>query len=66
MRWDPILFDLAVVIIMWMVILVFTRQRRLRVATDPSPKTDAGLSSAQCRSDLCRGGRHMFHRLVRQ
>ena len=42
MRWRPILFDLAVVIVMWTIVLVFTRQRRLRVAADPSPRRMRG------------------------
>ena len=37
MRWRSILFDLVAVIAIWTVVLVFTRQRRLRVAADPSP-----------------------------
>jgi hypothetical protein len=42
MRWRPILFELAVVIIMWMVVLVFTRQRRQRFMADPSPRQMRG------------------------
>jgi len=42
MRWHPILFDLAVVIVMWTLVLVFARQRRLRVAADPSPRRMRG------------------------
>ena len=37
MRWRQILFDLAVVIVMWTVVVVLIRQRRRRVAADPSP-----------------------------
>lgn len=42
MRWRPILFDLAVVIIMWTVVLVLMRQRRRRVTGDPSPRRIRG------------------------
>ena len=42
MRWRPILFDLGVVIAIWTIVLVATRQRRLRVAADPSPQRMRG------------------------
>ena len=42
MRWRPILFDLVVAILLWTVVLVSTRQRRLRVAADPSPQRMRG------------------------
>jgi hypothetical protein len=42
MRWRPILFDVAVVIALWMIVLVARRQRRLRVAADPSPRRIRG------------------------
>jgi len=42
MRWRPILFDLAVVILLWTVVLVSTRRRRLRAAADPSPRRMRG------------------------
>ena len=42
MRWRSILFDLAVVILLWTVVLVATRQRRLRVVADPSPQRMRG------------------------
>jgi len=37
MGWRSILFDFMTVIAIWTVVLVFTRQRRRRVAADPSP-----------------------------
>jgi len=45
MRWPSVLFDLAelaVVIVMWTVVLWLVRQRRLRVAVDPSPRRIRG------------------------
>jgi len=42
MRWRSILFDFVAVIAIWTAVLVFTRQRRLRVAADPSPKRIRG------------------------
>jgi len=42
MRWPPVIFDLAVVIVMWTVVLRLMRQRRLRVAADPSPRQVRG------------------------
>jgi hypothetical protein len=42
MRWPPVLFDLAVAIVMWTVVLRSIRQRRLRVAADPSPRRVRG------------------------
>ena len=45
MRWPSVLFDLAelaVVIVMWTVVLWLIRQRRLRVAVDPSPRRIRG------------------------
>jgi hypothetical protein len=42
MRWPPVLFDLAVAIVMWTVVLRLMRQPRLRVAADPSPRRVQG------------------------
>ena len=42
MRWPPILFDVAAAIGIWTVVLVSIRQRRLRVAADPSPRSVRG------------------------
>jgi len=42
MRWPPVLFDLAIVILMWTVVLWLIRQRRLRVAANPSPRRVQG------------------------
>ena len=42
MGWRSILFDFAAVIAIWTVVLVFTRQRRLRVAADPSARRMRG------------------------
>ena len=42
MRWPPVLFDLAVAIAMWTVVLRLIRQRRMRVAADPSPRRVRG------------------------
>src|SRR5262249_54523581 len=42
MRWPPVLFDLAIVIVMWTVVLWLIRQRRLRVAANPSPRRVQG------------------------
>jgi len=42
MRWRSILFDLTVVILLWTVVVVSTRQRRLRVVADPSPQRMRG------------------------
>ena len=41
-RWRLILFDFVAVIAIWTVVLVFTRQRRRRVAADPSPRRIRG------------------------
>jgi len=38
MSWPPVLFDLAVAIAMWTVVLRLIRQRRMRVVADPSPQ----------------------------
>ncbi len=37
MRWRPIVFDLAVVIALWTIVLLATHHRRMRVAVDPRP-----------------------------
>jgi hypothetical protein len=42
MRWPPVLFDLAVAIAMWTVVLRLIRQRRMRIAADPSPRRVRG------------------------
>ena len=42
MRWRPILFDVAAVILLWTVVVVSTRRRLLRVAADPSPRRIRG------------------------
>jgi hypothetical protein len=42
MRWRPILFDVAVVIALWTIVLLATRQRRRGVAADPSPRRMRG------------------------
>ena len=42
MRWPPVLLDLAVVITMWTVVLVLIRQRRKRIAADPSSRRMRG------------------------
>jgi hypothetical protein len=38
MRWPPIILDLALAIAVWTAVLWTVRQRRARVAADPSPR----------------------------
>jgi hypothetical protein len=38
MRWPPIILTLALAIALWTVVLRTVRQRRARVAADPSPR----------------------------
>ena len=42
MRWPPVLFGLAVVIVMWTVVLRLNRQRGVRVVADSSPRRMQG------------------------
>jgi hypothetical protein len=42
MRWPPIIGDLLIVIALWATVLWTVRQRRARMAADPSPRAVRG------------------------
>src|SRR5215467_13700237 len=42
MRWSPIIFDLALVAVLWAAVLWLIRQRGVRVAANPSPQATRG------------------------
>ena len=42
MRWSPIIFDLVLIIALWVAVLWVVRQRGARVAANPSPRAVRG------------------------